>query len=110
MNILPIDSVAGSLPGRPDRASHVGMRPEDLELTDPGSGLVSGRVLLSEYTGASSLLHVELPSGEVFLVAYDGQTIDADTALGLHHRAGPIALFRRCRPAGQLASSAADRL
>ena len=83
MNILPIDSIAGSLPGRPDRASHVGMRPEDLELTDPGSGLVSGRVLLSEYTGASSLLHVELPGGEIFLVAYDGQTIDADTALGL---------------------------
>jgi multiple sugar transport system ATP-binding protein len=40
-------------------------------------------VLLSEYTGASSLLHVELPGGEIFLVAYDGQTIDADTALGL---------------------------
>ena len=83
MNILPIDLIAESLPGRPDRSSHVGMRPEDLELTDPGSGLVSGRVLLSEYTGASSLLHVELPGGEIFLVAYDGQTIDADTALGL---------------------------
>ena len=83
MNILPIGSVAGALPGHPDRASHVGMRPEDLKLTDPGSGLVSGRVLLSEYTGASSLLHVELPGGEIFLVAYDGQAIDADTALGL---------------------------
>jgi ABC-type sugar transport system ATPase subunit len=59
------------------------MRPEDLKLTDPGSGLVSGKVLLSEYTGASSLLHVELPDGEIFLVAYDGPTIDADTTLGL---------------------------
>jgi multiple sugar transport system ATP-binding protein len=83
MNILPIGSVAGALPAHPYRASHVGMRPEDLELTDPGSGLVSGRVLLSEYTGASSLLHVELPDGEVFLVAYDGQMIDADTTVGL---------------------------
>ncbi|MDF2810008.1 MAG: transporter ATP-binding protein [Microvirga sp.] len=83
MNILPIGSVAGALPAHPNRASHVGMRPEDLKLTDPGSGLRSGRVLLSEYTGASSLLHVELPGGEVFLVAYDGQTIDADTALAL---------------------------
>ena len=60
--------------------------PKHLELTDPGSGLVSGRVLLSEYTGASSLLHVELPGGEIFLVAHDGQTIDADTALGLPSR------------------------
>ncbi|MPR12752.1 ABC transporter ATP-binding protein [Microvirga tunisiensis] len=83
MNILPIGSVAGALPAHPYRASHVGMRPEDLELTDPGSGLVSGRVLLSEYTGASSLLHVELPDGEVFLVAYDSQLIDADTTVGL---------------------------
>ena len=83
MNILPIGSVAGALPAHPDRASHVGMRPEDLKLTGPGSGLVTGRVLLSEYTGASSLLHVELPGGEIFLVAHDGQTIDADTALGL---------------------------
>ncbi|MFL5159206.1 MAG: ABC transporter ATP-binding protein [Microvirga sp.] len=83
MNILPIGSVAGALPAHPCRASHVGMRPEDLELTDPGSGLVSGRVLLSEYTGASSLLHVELPDGEVFLVAYDSQMIDADTTVGL---------------------------
>jgi ABC-type sugar transport system ATPase subunit len=83
MNILPIGSVAGALPAHPDRASHVGMRPEDLELADPGSGLISGRVLLSEYTGASSLLHVELPGGEVFLVAYDGQMIDADTTVGL---------------------------
>jgi multiple sugar transport system ATP-binding protein len=83
MNILPIGSVAGALPAHPYRASHVGMRPEDLELTDPGSGLVSGRVLLSEYTGASSLLHVELPDGEVFLVAYDSQMIDADTTVGL---------------------------
>jgi multiple sugar transport system ATP-binding protein len=83
MNILPISSVAEALPGYPDRASHVGMRPEDLKLTNPGSGLVSGRVLLSEYTGASSLLHVELPGGQVFLVAYDGQAIDADTTVEL---------------------------
>jgi multiple sugar transport system ATP-binding protein len=83
MNILPIASVAGRLPAHSNRANHVGMRPEDLKLTNPGSGLISGRVLLSEYTGASSLLHVELPGGEVFSVAYDGHTIDADTAVGL---------------------------
>jgi ABC-type sugar transport system ATPase subunit len=83
MNILPIGSIAKALPSRPDRTSHVGMRPEGLQLTDPGSGLVSGRVLLSEYTGASSLLHVELPGGEIFLVAHDGQAIGADTILGL---------------------------
>lgn len=83
MNILPIDAVAGAWPGRPAGAAQVGMRPEDLKLTDPGAGLVDGKVLLSEYTGASSLLHVELPSGEVFLVGYEGCAIDAGTAVGL---------------------------
>jgi ABC-type sugar transport system ATPase subunit len=83
MNILPIGSIAGALPAHPNRANHVGMRPEDLKLTNPGSGLISGRVLLSEYTGASSLLHVELPGGEVFFVAYDGHAINADATIGL---------------------------
>jgi ABC-type sugar transport system ATPase subunit len=83
MNILPIDAVAGAWPGRPAGAAHVGMRPEDLKLTDPGAGLLGGKVLLSEYTGASSLLHVELPGGEVFLVGCGGGAIDAGTAVGL---------------------------
>jgi ABC-type sugar transport system ATPase subunit len=83
MNILPIDAVAGALPGHHANATHVGMRPEDLKLTDPGAGLVGGEVLLSEYTGASSLLHVELPGGEVFLVGCEGCAIDAGTAVGL---------------------------
>jgi ABC-type sugar transport system ATPase subunit len=59
------------------------MRPEHLRLTEPGSGLVGGQVLISEYTGASSLLHVELPGGEVFLVAHDGEAPKAGAALGL---------------------------
>jgi ABC-type sugar transport system ATPase subunit len=83
MNILPIDALAGALPSHPTNATHVGMRPEDLKLTEPGASLVRGKILLSEYTGASSLLHVELAGGEVFLVDYEGRAIDADTAVGL---------------------------
>ncbi|MET0746201.1 MAG: sn-glycerol-3-phosphate ABC transporter ATP-binding protein UgpC [Microvirga sp.] len=83
MNILPVGSVPGALPGRPDDATHVGLRPEDLKPTAPGTGLVSGRVLLSEYTGASSLLHVGLPGGEVCLVAHEGQAPDAGAPLEL---------------------------
>jgi multiple sugar transport system ATP-binding protein len=83
MNILPLGSISGALPGRPEGASHVGMRPEDLELIDPASGLVSGKVLISEYTGASSLLHLELPGGEVCLVAHEGQAPEAGAVLGL---------------------------
>ena len=49
----------------------------------PDRDFVSGKVLLSEYTGASSLLHVELPGGEVFLVAHEGRAPDAGSPLGL---------------------------
>jgi ABC-type sugar transport system ATPase subunit len=83
MNILPVGSVSGSLPRQPPNATDVGMRPEDLKLADPAAGLVSGRVLISEYTGASSLLHVELPAGEVFLVAHEGRAPEAGSAVGL---------------------------
>jgi multiple sugar transport system ATP-binding protein len=83
MNILPVDSVSTISPSCPDMASHLGMRPEDLALTAPEAGLVKGRVLLNEYTGASSLLHVELTGGEIFLVTYDGRTIGTDTPVGL---------------------------
>jgi multiple sugar transport system ATP-binding protein len=83
MNVLPVASLAGPLHGRPEGATHVGMRPEDLKPTDPAQGLVAGTVLLSEYTGASSLVHVALPGGEVFLVAHEGEAPPAGARLGL---------------------------
>jgi len=83
MNVLPVGGLSVPLPGRPQSASHAGMRPEHLGLTAPGEGLVDGKVLISEYTGASSLLHVELTSGETFLVAHDGEAPGAGTRLGL---------------------------
>ncbi|GLS32490.1 multiple sugar transport system ATP-binding protein [Mesorhizobium albiziae] len=93
MNILPIEAVAGKLPGQPKTASLVGVRPEDLELTEPGSGFVDARILISEYTGASSLLHVQLPSGQVFLVAHDGEAPPADTSVGLAVEPGRLHFF-----------------
>jgi multiple sugar transport system ATP-binding protein len=83
MNVLPVGSVSGPLSGQPAAATHVGMRPEDLKPAAAGPGLVSGKVLLSEYTGASSLLHVELPGGEVFLVAHEGEAPEAGAPLEL---------------------------
>jgi ABC-type sugar transport system ATPase subunit len=83
MNILPVGALTAALPGQPHSASHVGMRPEHLRLTEPGAGLVGGKVLISEYTGASSLLHVELSGGQTFLVAHDGEAPKEGASLGL---------------------------
>jgi multiple sugar transport system ATP-binding protein len=109
MNVLPLGSVARPLTGQPEGATHVGMRPEDLKPTGSEAGLVSGNVLLSEYTGASSLLHVALPSGEVFLVAHEGEAPPAGATLGLTI-ARPAAFLRRCRPSDRLRCACAASL
>ena len=66
MNVLPVARRARARLG-PAGAMQVGMRPEDLRIVDP-DGPRSGRVVIGEYTGASSLLHVLLESGETCLV------------------------------------------
>ena len=54
-------------------AAQVGIRPEHLALVGDGQGVLEGRVLINEYTGAGSLLHVETAQGITLLVACEGQ-------------------------------------
>ncbi|WP_279327515.1 ABC transporter ATP-binding protein [Chelativorans petroleitrophicus] len=81
MNVLPARAVAGRLAARGlniGAAEGVGMRPEHISLTAPESGLLRGRVALSEYTGAATLLHVELEEGETALVIANGPAVPAN--------------------------------
>jgi len=74
MNVVPVADV--QLPAgltAPANAISIGMRPEHLAITNPGAGIVRGRVMIVEYTGASSLLHVELDSGAICLVVHLGE-------------------------------------
>jgi ABC-type sugar transport system ATPase subunit len=82
MNVLPIDRVSAGLTP-PATARHVGMRPEDVRLTSSEAGLVSGRITLSEYTGATSMLHVALDDGSPLLVIDDGTERHPDERVGL---------------------------
>ncbi len=73
MNVLPAGAVripAGT--GVPRHADRVGIRPEDLRIVGAGQGMLAGKVAVSEYTGASSLLHVALAGGETCLVVHEG--------------------------------------
>ena len=68
MNVLPADLVAERLDAMDrtvPRNARIGLRPEHLYLTGADDALLSGRVVASEYTGAGSLLHVELSEGTV---------------------------------------------
>ncbi|WP_265519122.1 ABC transporter ATP-binding protein [Nitratireductor luteus] len=87
MNVLLAASVERQLATRGLKigsAHGIGMRPEHLSVVDAGAGILRGTVMISEYTGAATLLHIELESGETVLVIHNGQnTPRIDDAIGL---------------------------
>jgi len=82
MNVIPAGSAGRAAEIANAGAHSVGMRPEHLSVAS-GEGLLRGKVLISEYTGASTLLHVELITGETCLVIHDRQALatGADVSL-----------------------------
>ena len=84
MNVIPVSSAGRPAIAGTDTATHsVGMRPEHLSVVAPGMGLLRGKLLISEYTGASTLLHIVLESGETCLVVHDGEAPESDAEVGL---------------------------
>ena len=84
MNILPMAAVR--LPEEwvvPEGVSSLGMRPEDLRIAAQGAGLLEGTVVHAEYTGAASLVHVGLDTGETCLLMCQGDAPGADTRVSL---------------------------
>jgi multiple sugar transport system ATP-binding protein len=74
MNILPLAALRLPPAVRaPAGAVQAGLRPEHLAVVPAPESLLRGRVAAAEYTGASTLLHVALGSGETCLVVEDGE-------------------------------------
>lgn len=73
MNILPL---FGGQPithnsSVPATAASVGVRPEHLSLVAPSNTALRGKVRLAEYTGAVTLIHVELDGGQTCLAIHN---------------------------------------
>ena len=87
MNIVPVTALKSGMSGvresRYDSATHVGMRPEHLALSNPADGIVEGTVQISEYTGSGSLVHVEVEGVGVCLVLGDENAPESGEAVGL---------------------------
>jgi ABC-type sugar transport system ATPase subunit len=79
MNMLPAASARLLAPSStpPASAESVGVRPEHLVVVEPSENVLRGRIALNEYTGAVTLLHVELPDGSTCLVVHDGKDLPA---------------------------------
>ena len=53
-------------------AARFGVRPEHARLSAPGSGRIDATLAFAEALGAETLLHMRLPSGEIFTIRQDG--------------------------------------
>ena len=77
----------------PIAAESVGVRPEHLTIVAPADNRLRGTVVLTEYTGAVTLIHVELLDGHLCLVVDNGtemRSIGTEVSLmaeaaNLHH-------------------------
>nr|WP_319512878.1 ABC transporter ATP-binding protein [uncultured Cohaesibacter sp.] len=67
---LPEALLAASCPS--PQAFHVGLRPEDMMIVPEGDGAIRAKVSANEYTGAGSLLHLEMEGLGSSLALYTG--------------------------------------
>jgi multiple sugar transport system ATP-binding protein len=95
MNLLSAESaplLAGATAANADFKT-VGIRPEHLTVVEPREGILLGTVGLCEYTGAVTLLHVELPDGHKCLVVHHGGEIRAGQQIGLSAQIDNVHFF-----------------
>ncbi|MFN3225637.1 MAG: ABC transporter ATP-binding protein [Hyphomicrobiales bacterium] len=83
MNIVPISSLDPQRLGGQSRAAQVGMRPEHVSLVAPGTGIADGVVQISEYTGAGSLVQLDVPGAGICLVLHGENAPASGTSMGL---------------------------
>nr|WP_306269063.1 ABC transporter ATP-binding protein [Pararhizobium sp. IMCC3301] len=97
MNIFPASGLAANLSGQDfdlKAADQLGIRPEHLQIVPQGEGLLQGRVSVSEYTGAGSLLHIDVEGAGTFLVVQEGQVAaDHGEPIGLSFSNENLHLF-----------------
>jgi multiple sugar transport system ATP-binding protein len=96
MNVLPAANAVLLAAGSkaPSSAENLGVRPEHLVVTDTQGDTLRGKVNLCEYTGAISLLHIELPDGQICLVTHDKQEMPVvGSEVGLTAHAGNLHFF-----------------
>ena len=71
MNIVPMDAASV---GGPDGAVSVGVRPEHLQIVEPGAGAIDATVDVLEYLGADTFLIVDAARSGRLTVRSDGPT------------------------------------
>ena len=92
MNVAPVSVLGGSATA-PQRATRFGVRPEHITLVGAGEGLVDGTVTVSEYTGAGSLVHLEVAGAGGFLALHDDNPPESGQTVGLEAEPSNLHFF-----------------
>ncbi len=77
MNILPRDSAAAQPLALLDGTAKIGIRPEHVALTTPGTGMLDLNVAVKELLGGESYLYLSAPDGNRLVVKTDGEDATA---------------------------------
>lgn len=96
MNILPAALASALSPEVrvPEAAESLGVRPEHLTLTSPDTAKLKGKVALAEYTGATTLIRIELPGRTSCHVMSDERNPpEMGSYIGLTARPGTLHFF-----------------
>jgi multiple sugar transport system ATP-binding protein len=84
----------GRLVGAEGQKVHFGVRPEHLELADPGAaGTVPGEIIVVEPTGAETELLIEAGEAQLTLVTHGRPHVNPGDRVGLRVHAGSAHLF-----------------
>ena len=71
----------------------LGIRPEDVSLTNPGEGVMDGRVAVVEALGNTTFVHVDTAFGQVNVEADSALRLEAGVNLGLRFDTNKIHVF-----------------
>ena len=84
----------GRVAGADGQKVHFGVRPEHLEIADPGAdGTVAGEIIVVEPTGAETELLIEAGEAQLTLVTHGRLDVNPGDRVGLRVHAGTAHLF-----------------
>ena len=100
---VDLGSARLTLPARAEfagsRPVDLGVRPEDLSLTDPGAGALEGRVSVIEALGNTTFVHVATDLGPITVEVDPTRRLTPGSAVGLRFQTAKVHVFAPEGPA-----------
>ncbi|NLS00104.1 ABC transporter ATP-binding protein [Rhizobium sp. P38BS-XIX] len=94
MNVLSAEVAGSTLPAMSRAATHIGIRPEDIAVLEPGKGHLDGRIEVVERLGSDTFAYVALADGSLLTVrAPRDSSASIGQEIGIRFEEGRIHAF-----------------